>query len=199
MAPPATRLLHRRHVMANYANRMPIPGSVTCFAHPGEPIMTTRVFTSPLFLGFDHLEQMIERAAKNSSDGYPPYNIEQLSPISLRITLAVAGFTMDDLQITLEDNQLVIRGRQTDDGHGRVFLHRGIAARQFQRAFVIAEGIDVKGAWLDNGLLHVDLVRPVPQPVVKTIPITKGQNKTSVGTTVGTTRTVDGQSSGHED
>jgi HSP20 family molecular chaperone IbpA len=143
--------------------------------------MNTRVFTSPLFLGFDHLEQMIERAAKSSSDGYPPYNIEQLSPISLRITLAVAGFTMDDLQITLEDNQLVIRGRQTEDGHGRVFLHRGIAARQFQRAFVIAEGIEVKGAWLDNGLLHVDLVRPVPQPVVKTIPITKGQGKTSVG------------------
>jgi HSP20 family molecular chaperone IbpA len=157
--------------------------------------MNTRVFTSPMFLGFDHLEQMIERAAKTSSDGYPPYNIEQLSPISLRITLAVAGFTMDDLQITLEDNQLVIRGRQTDDGNGRVFLHRGIAARQFQRAFVIAEGIDVKGAWLDNGLLHVDLVRPVPQPVVKTIPITKGQSKAAVGTAVGPTRTVDGESS----
>ncbi|MDE8348846.1 MAG: Hsp20 family protein [Acidocella sp.] len=153
--------------------------------------MNTRVFTSPLFLGFDHLEQMIERAAKSSSDGYPPYNIEQLSPISLRITLAVAGFTMDDLQITLEDNQLVIRGRQTDDGNGRVFLHRGIAARQFQRAFVIAEGIEVKGAWLDNGLLHVDLVRPVPQPVVKTIPISKGQAKVPVGAN----RMVDGGTS----
>ena len=103
--------------------------------------MTTRVFTSPLFLGFDHLEQMIERASKNSSDGYPPYNIEQTGPAGLRITLAVAGFTMDDLQITQEDNQLVIRGRQQDDSHGRVFLHRGIAARQFQRAFVMAEGI----------------------------------------------------------
>ncbi len=154
-----------------------------------KPAVNTRVFTSPLFLGFDHLEQMIERASKNSSDGYPPYNIEQLSPISLRITLAVAGFTMEDLQITLEDNQLVIRGRQTDDGNGRVFLHRGIAARQFQRAFVIAEGIEVKGAWLDNGLLHVDLVRPVPQPVVKTIPISKGQ--TSLKNAVGATRTVD--------
>ncbi|NNM56034.1 Hsp20 family protein [Acidocella sp.] len=152
--------------------------------------MNTRVFTSPLFLGFDHLEQMIERAAKNSSDGYPPYNIEQLSPVSLRITLAVAGFTMDDLQITLEDNQLVIRGRQTDDGQGRVFLHRGIAARQFQRAFVIAEGIEVKGAWLDNGLLHVDLVRPVPQPVVKNIPISRGQSKTNVAPT----RVVNGDS-----
>jgi HSP20 family molecular chaperone IbpA len=105
------------------------------------------MFASPLFLGFDHLEQMLERASKTSSDGYPPYNIEQVSPVGLRITLAVAGFTMDDLQITLEDNQLVIRGRQTDDGQERVFLHRGIAARQFQRAFVIAEGIDVNGAW----------------------------------------------------
>src|SRR6476620_9063200 len=101
-----------------------------------EASLTTRVFTSPLFLGFDHLEQMLERASKTSSDGYPPYNIEQISPTGLRITLAVAGFTMDDLQITQEDNQLVIRGRQNDDSQGRVFLHRGIAARQFQRAFV---------------------------------------------------------------
>jgi len=138
-----------------------------------EEAMTTRVFTSPLFLGFDHLEQMLERAAKTSSDGYPPYNIEQLSSTGLRITLAVAGFTMDELQITQEDNQLVIRGRQADDSQGRVFLHRGIAARQFQRAFVLAEGIDVKGAWLDNGLLHIDLVRPQPEPRVKTIQITK--------------------------
>lgn len=139
--------------------------------------MTTRVFTSPLFLGFDHLEQMLERASKTASDGYPPYNIEQISPTGLRISLAVAGFTMDDLQITQEDNQLVIRGRQADDTQGRVFLHRGIAARQFQRAFVLAEGIDVKGAWMDNGLLHIDLVRPQPEPRVKTIQIAKaGQN-----------------------
>lgn len=137
--------------------------------------MTTRVFTSPLFLGFDHLEQMIERAAKTSPEGYPPYNIEQLTTTSLRITLAVAGFTMDDLQITLEDNQLVIRGRQSDDSQGRIFLHRGIAARQFQRAFVLAEGIDVKGAWLDNGLLHVDLARPLPEAKVRTIEISKGE------------------------
>jgi len=133
--------------------------------------MTTRVFASPLFLGFDHLEQMLERASKTSSDGYPPYNIEQTGASGLRITLAVAGFTMDDLQITQEDNQLVIRGRQSDDTEGRVFLHRGIAARQFQRAFVLAEGIDVKGAWLDNGLLHVELARPQPQSRVKTIRI----------------------------
>ena len=139
--------------------------------------MTTRMFTSPLFLGFDHLEQMLERAAKTPSDGYPPYNIEQTSPIGLRISLAVAGFTMDDLQITQEDNQLVIRGRQTDDSQGRVFLHRGIAARQFQRAFVMAEGIEVRGAWLDNGLLHVDLARPQPEPKVRQIQIGKGQGR----------------------
>lgn len=133
--------------------------------------MSTRLFTSPMFLGFDHLEQMLERAAKTSSDGYPPYNIEQTGPAGLRITLAVAGFTMDDLQITQEDNQLVIRGRQTDDTQGRVFVHRGIAARQFQRAFVLAEGIEVKGAWLDSGLLHIDLARPVPATKIRTIRI----------------------------
>ena len=135
--------------------------------------MSTRLFTSPMFLGFDHLEQMLERAAKTSSDGYPPYNIEQTGPSGLRISLAVAGFTMDDLQITQEDNQLVIRGRQTDDSQGRVFIHRGIAARQFQRAFVLAEGIEVKGAWLDSGLLHIDLARPQPATKVRTIRISQ--------------------------
>ena len=134
---------------------------------------STRVFGSPLFVGFDQLEQMLERASKSSSEGYPPYNIEQMSGTTLRITLAVAGFTMDDLQITQEDNQLVIRGRQSDDTQGRVFLHRGIAARQFQRAFVMAEGIEVNGAWLDNGLLHIELARPQPETRVKTIPITR--------------------------
>lgn len=137
--------------------------------------MSTRVFTSPLFLGFDHLEQMLERASKNTSDGYPPYNIEQIGNSGLRITLAVAGFTMEELQITQEDNQLVIRGRQADDSQGRVFIHRGIAARQFQRAFVMAEGIEVRGAWLDNGLLHIDLARPQPQVRVKTINIATPQ------------------------
>ena len=135
--------------------------------------MTTRLFTSPMFLGFDHLEQVLERATKTSSDGYPPYNIEQTGPNGLRITLAVAGFTMSDLQITQEDNQLVIRGRQADEAPGRVYLHRGIASRQFQRAFVLAEGIEVKGAWLDNGLLHIDLARPQPEVRVKSIPISK--------------------------
>jgi HSP20 family molecular chaperone IbpA len=132
------------------------------------------LFGSPLFLGFDHLEQMLDRVAK-SSDGYPPYNIEQTGESRLRITLAVAGFSMDDLQLTQEDNQLVVRGKQKDDSEGRIFLHRGIAARQFQRAFVLAEGIDVEGAWLDNGLLHIDLKRPLPEVRVKAIRIgTKG-------------------------
>src|ERR1700709_1431345 len=134
------------------------------------------MFTSPLLLGFDHLEEMLERASKTCSDGYPPYNIEQVSQTGLRITLAVAGFTMDDLQITQEDNQLVIRGRQSDDTDGRVFLHRGIAARQFQRAFVMAEGIEVTGARRVNGLLHIDLARPQPEIRVKTIPITRPSN-----------------------
>ncbi len=140
------------------------------------------VFGSPLFLGFDHLEQMLDRVAKNA-DGYPPYNIEQTGENRLRITLAVAGFSMDDLQITQEDNQLVIRGRQKEEPEGRIFLHRGIAARQFQRAFVLAEGIEVEGAWLDNGLLHVDLRRPQPEVRVRTIPIgggaTEGEAKTT--------------------
>jgi HSP20 family molecular chaperone IbpA len=128
------------------------------------------VFGSPLFLGFDHLEQMLDRVQKNA-DGYPPYNIEQTGEARLRITLAVAGFSMDDLTITQEDNQLVIRGRQRDDTEGRIFIHRGIAARQFQRAFVLAEGIDVEGAYLDNGLLHIDLQRPMPEVKVRSIPI----------------------------
>ncbi len=133
--------------------------------------MSTRMFTSPMFLGFDHLEQLLERASKSSADGYPPYNIEQTGPSGLRITLAVAGFAMDDLQITQEDNQLVVRGRQAEDIQDRVFLHRGIAARQFQRAFVLAEGIDVTGAWIDNGLLHIELARPQPESRVRTIRI----------------------------
>ncbi len=149
--------------------------------------MTTRMFTSPMFLGFDHLEQMLERASKTSNDGYPPYNIEQTGPSGLRITLAVAGFTMDDLQITQEDNQLVIRGRQTDDTSGRVYIHRGIAARQFQRAYVLAEGIEVKCAWLDNGLLHIDLARPQPEVRVRTIEIGKPSEVGRPGQTVDAT------------
>ena len=128
------------------------------------------LFNSPLLLGFEHFERALDRVNKTSGDGYPPYNIEQLGEDSLRITLAVAGFTMDDLALTVEDNQLVVRGKQSDDG-SRVYLHRGIAARQFQRSFVLAEGIEVQGAWLDNGLLHIDLVRPPIESRVRTIQI----------------------------
>jgi HSP20 family molecular chaperone IbpA len=128
------------------------------------------LFNSPLLLGFDHFERALDRVSKVSADGYPPYNIEQLGENALRITLAVAGFVMSDLSITLEDNQLVVRGKQTDDKE-RLYLHRGIAARQFQRSFVLAEGIEVAGAWLDSGLLHVDLVRPSLESRVRTIEI----------------------------
>ena len=131
------------------------------------------LFNSPLLLGFDHFERALDRVSKISSDGYPPYNIEQLGENALRIILAVAGFTMGDLSITVEDNQLVVRGKQTDDAQ-RVYLHRGIAARQFQRSFVLAEGIEVSGAQLDSGLLHIELVRPEVESRVRTIAITNG-------------------------
>ena len=133
------------------------------------------VFNSPLLLGFDHFERMLDRASKASAEGYPPYNIEQIGENGLRITLAVAGFSMDDLSVTIEDNQLIIRGRQGDDDNGRVFLHRGIAARQFQRSFVLAEGIEIIGAGLDNGLLHIALERIVPEPEIRTIEIESGK------------------------
>ncbi len=139
-------------------------------------------FNSPLLLGFDHLEQMLDRASRASAEGYPPYNIEQTSEYGLRITLAVAGFSMDDLQVTIEDNQLIIRGKQDDTADAeRLFIHRGIAARQFQRAFVLAEGIEVSGAGLDNGLLHIDLERIVPEPEVRTIKIEKSYGPGSPG------------------
>ena len=129
--------------------------------------------THPFLLGFEQLERLVERTAKTGNDGYPPYNIEQTSENSYRITLAVAGFAMADLSITVEDNALVIRGRQVDDSEGRVFLHRGIAARQFQRSFVLADGVDAGEAVMENGLLHVDLNRSVPERVVQTINIRK--------------------------
>ena len=133
--------------------------------------------THPYLLGFEQLERLVERTAKTGNDGYPPYNIEQTSQTSYRITLAVAGFGEDDLAITVEDNSLVIRGRQQDDSADRVFLHRGIAARQFQRSFVLADGVDVGEAIMENGLLHVDLTRKVPESVVQTIKIRKGSAK----------------------
>jgi HSP20 family molecular chaperone IbpA len=131
--------------------------------------------SNPHLLGFEHLERILDHVSKNSAEGYPPYNIEQVGGSGLRITLAVAGFSLDDLTVTLEDNQLVIRGRKNEEeeGAGRVFLHRGIASRQFQRSFVIAEGIEITGASLDNGLLCIDLVREEPEPEVRTIKIEK--------------------------
>ncbi|MCG6902244.1 MAG: Hsp20 family protein [Rhodobacter sp.] len=125
----------------------------------------------PYLLGFEQLERLMERTAKSDNNGYPPFNIEQSSANSYRITLAVAGFAEDELAITVEDRQLVIRGRQSEDDEGRVYLHRGIAARQFQRTFVLAEGVDVAGAAMENGLLHVDLSRAEPERVVQTIKI----------------------------
>lgn len=137
--------------------------------------MNTRLslLDSPLFLGFDHFEQTIDRL-KKTSDGYPPYNIEKTGDYDLRITLAVAGFTMDDLDVEVENNQLTIRGKQTDDKE-RVFLHRGIAARQFQRSFVLADGVEIEGASLDNGLLHIDMKQVIPESQVQKIKITGKQ------------------------
>ena len=130
--------------------------------------------THPFLLGFEQLERLVERTAKTGNEGYPPYNIEQTSDHSYRITLAVAGFTGSDLSITVEDNTLMIRGRQVDDSEGRMFLHRGIAARQFQRSFVLADGVDVGEALMENGLLHIDLTRQVPEKVIQNIEIKKG-------------------------
>ncbi|MDE3115667.1 MAG: Hsp20 family protein [Pseudomonadota bacterium] len=133
------------------------------------------MFNSPFLLGFEHLERLLERTAKSAGDGYPPYNIEQAGPDRLRITVAVAGFAPDELAVTVEDKQLVIRGNQVDGGD-REFLHRGIAARQFQRAFVLADGIEVASADLENGLLSVELTRPKPESVVRTIAIRSKAN-----------------------
>ena len=125
----------------------------------------------PYLLGFDQLERLVERTAKAGSEGYPPFNIEQSGENAYRITLAVAGFREEDLAITVEDRQLLVRGRQGEEDAGRIYLHRGIAARAFQRSFVLAEGVEVAGAALENGLLHIDLKRAVPEPVVQTIRI----------------------------
>ena len=130
--------------------------------------------THPFLLGFDQLERMVERTAK-AENGYPPYNIEQTSDNAFRITLAVAGFSEGDLSITVEDRQLVVRGKQDDEASDRIYLHRGIAARQFQRTFLLADGVEIAGATLKNGLLHVELSRSTPESVVRTIRIEKGK------------------------
>jgi HSP20 family molecular chaperone IbpA len=132
------------------------------------------LFNSPLLLGFDEFERALDRISKASTDGYPPYNIERTDDDKLRITLAVAGFTKDDLNVAVEENQLVIRGKQSEEP-GKVYLHRGIAARQFQRSFVLAEGIKVVGASLDNGLLSIELERPARANQPRTIEINAGK------------------------
>jgi len=133
------------------------------------------VFSSPFMLGFDELERLLDHATKTAGDGYPPYNIERVAAVgekgdALRITLAVAGFARDELDVTLEENQLTITGRQSDDEE-HDYLHRGIAARQFKRTFVLADGMEVKGADMENGLLSIDLVRPEPRRVARNIEI----------------------------
>lgn len=133
------------------------------------------LLSNPMLLGFENMERLIDRAAKTTGDGYPPYNIERVGseadqPETLRITLAVAGFTRDDLDVSVEDKQLTIRGKQADDD-ARDYLHRGIAARQFQRAFVLADGIEVQSADLANGLLSIDLIRHEPEKLVRKINI----------------------------
>jgi HSP20 family molecular chaperone IbpA len=128
------------------------------------------LFSSPLLLGFDQFERALDRVSKATADGYPPYNVEQIGENALRLTLAVAGFKPEELSVQIEDNQLAIRGKQSDEAD-RVYLHRGIAARQFQRSFVLADGIEVVGAALDNGLLNIDLRRRVAEGMVRAIEI----------------------------
>lgn len=141
--------------------------------------MTRRLslFDSPFLLGFDEFERALDRVQRSGGEGYPPYNIEQIGETQLRITIAVAGFEMDDLTVQIEQNQLVIRGRkQSEEDENRVFLHRGIATRQFQRAFILSEDIEVTGASLDNGLLNIDLRRILPDREVQTIKIRPGKD-----------------------
>ncbi len=130
-------------------------------------------FSSPLLLGFDRLEEMVDRLSRSSTDGYPPYNVVHLGDERLRISLAVAGFDEDNLDVTVERNELHIRGRQAED-NGAIYLYQGIAARQFHRTFLLAEGIEIEGARLDNGLLHIELTRPTTPEIVSTIAIKSG-------------------------
>ena len=135
------------------------------------------LFNSPFLLGFDEFERTVDRISKLSSDSYPPYNIEQISAQILRISIAVAGFTKEDLEISLEGNQLLIHGSRSEPNNDRIFIHRGIATRQFQRNFILADGIKVEGASMDNGLLFIDLTQPVPQEESKKIEISDSSKK----------------------
>jgi HSP20 family molecular chaperone IbpA len=153
----------------------PNHGTLHEVAYEDSPMTKVTFASHPYLLGFEQLDRLVERTAKSGNEGYPPYNIEQTSDASYRITLAVAGFSEAELAITMENNQLVIRGRQEVEAEGRVYLHRGIAARQFQRSFVLADGVEVRGAALENGLLHIDLMRAAPESVVRTIAINSAQ------------------------
>ncbi len=135
------------------------------------------LFNSPFLLGFDQFERAVDRVSKSASDGYPPYNIEQIAENGLRITLAVAGFAQDELDVSIEDRQLTVKGKSREETSERVFLHRGIAARQFQRSFLLAEGIEVTAAELSNGLLHIDLARPQPERRHRTVDIRNADDK----------------------
>ena len=128
------------------------------------------LFNSPLFLGFDHFERLVDTLAKGQEDSYPPYNIEQVGECGFRITLALAGFRKENVNISLEDNQLTIRGRQEPDPNA-VYIYRGIATRQFIRSFVLADGVEVKNAEFDNGLLHINLFRVRNEKSVRNIAI----------------------------
>ena len=135
------------------------------------------LFNSPFLLGFDEFERTVDRISKLSSDTYPPYNIEQISTQTIRISIAVAGFTKNDLDISLEGNQLLIHGSRSETDSNRIFIHRGIATRQFQRNFILADGIKVEGASMENGLLFIDLTQPVPQEESKKIEISDSSKK----------------------
>jgi HSP20 family molecular chaperone IbpA len=139
------------------------------------------VFNSPFLLGFEPFEQLVDRVSKSAQDSYPPYNIEQIDSTHLRVTLAVAGFAEGDLAVTIEGNQLVVRGQRQDADDGRAFVHRGIAARQFQRSFLLADGLDVTGARLENGLLHVVIDQPLPDARRRTIEIKTGPDASISG------------------
>jgi HSP20 family molecular chaperone IbpA len=166
-------LLQRRLHGPIFSERPPNAGPQHCRLMKDVSMTKMTLGAHPYLLGFEQLERLMERTAKSDNNGYPPFNIEQSDETAYRITLAVAGFAEDDLSITVEDRQLVIRGRQAEEDDRRIYLHRGIAGRQFQRSFVLAEGVEVTGASMENGLLHIDLSKVEPEKIVQRININK--------------------------
>ena len=144
----------------------------------GVAVARSSIFGSPMLVGFEPFERVLEQMSKTSSDAYPPYNIEQISERELRVSLAVAGFELEELTVVIDDNQLKIAGQHRDKGP-QSFLHRGIATRQFQRSFLLANGLEVSGSWLDKGMLHIDIVRPDPETRVRIIKIRSSQKTDS--------------------